>query len=68
MTGREFLIMIDDSAEAANQNLVSALKRVRSHDPEAVAGTLLAIASQLAYANTIAAALFYLDHVEGTDA
>lgn len=61
---RIWMVKLDGLAEQANDNLKIMFKRANEDRPEGdvIAGCLIAIASQLAYGNAVAAATFYMQN------
>jgi len=61
--------LLDNVAERANDNLITMFQRANhaASSGEVASGALVAIASQLAYGNALAAADFFMRHTEGGD-
>jgi hypothetical protein len=61
---RIWIDKLDELAEQANKNLLVMFERAnKAADPERVtADALVAIASQMAYGNAVAAATFYMQN------
>lgn len=61
---REWVERLDDLAEQANSHLVAAGRRCTSQSSDySIGQALVAIATQLQYGNAIAAAEFYMEHL-----